>query len=174
MYNTGATTPVGDAQIGKTQDDALNDAETTAIGAIVAAYAGRDEATIDSILDLTVRLSDHFMSQSVGSTHTETATVIPATPLEVEVPIPAIEIEKSVTQEKVYCLCCGRGFAMLKRHLKAEHGLSEEQYRARFNLPEDYPLVAPSYSERKAKYAKEIGLGKYAREKGEGDRPSTI
>ena len=53
---------------------------------------------------------------------------------------------------------------MLKRHLKAEHGLTEDQYRAMFDLLEDFPLVAPNYSARKAKYAKKIGLGKYSRD----------
>jgi predicted transcriptional regulator len=53
---------------------------------------------------------------------------------------------------------------MLKRHLKAEHGLTEGQYRAQFGLDEAHPLVAPNYSSRKAEYAKRIGLGKYARE----------
>ena len=56
---------------------------------------------------------------------------------------------------------------MLKRHLKAEHGLTEDEYRARFDLPADMPLVAPNYSERKAAYAKRVGLGRYQRDTGE-------
>jgi predicted transcriptional regulator len=53
---------------------------------------------------------------------------------------------------------------MLKRHLKAEHGLTEENYRSMFSLPNDMPLVAPSYSARKAEYARSAGLGKHSRE----------
>ena len=56
---------------------------------------------------------------------------------------------------------------MLTRHLKAEHGLSEDEYRQIFALPEEFPLVAPKYSERKAAYAKQTGLGKYRRETGD-------
>lgn len=87
-------------------------------------------------------------------------------------PRPAIPIEQAVTEDKVYCLCCGRGFTMLKRHLKAEHGLTEDEYRALYGLPEDMPLVAPAYSERKAAYAKRVGLGKYQRDAGEGETPA--
>jgi predicted transcriptional regulator len=73
-------------------------------------------------------------------------------------------MEKAVTRDKVFCMCCGKGFKMLKRHIGAEHGLTEAQYRARFGLPADFPLVAPNYSEMKANYAKKAGLGKYSRQ----------
>ena len=68
-----------------------------------------------------------------------------------------------MTEDTIFCLCCGKGFKMLKRHLGAEHGLTEAEYRAMFNLPADMPLVAPSYSRKKAEYAKEAGFGKYSR-----------
>ena len=77
--------------------------------------------------------------------------------------IPVVSPDKAVTRSKVYCMCCGKGFKMLKRHIGAEHGLTEEQYRAKFGLPDDFPLVAPEYSEMKAKSAKKLGLGKYDR-----------
>ena len=76
---------------------------------------------------------------------------------------PALPPERAVTEDKVYCLCCGRGFKMLKRHLGAEHGLTEAEYRAMFNLPADLALVAPSYSRKKASHAKQAGFGKYDR-----------
>ena len=72
---------------------------------------------------------------------------------------------QSVTRDEIFCLCCGKGFKMLKRHLGAEHGMTEEDYRAAFDLPPSMPLVAPSYSERKAAYARKAGLGTYARER---------
>jgi predicted transcriptional regulator len=80
---------------------------------------------------------------------------------------PAVPINKAITQDKVFCLCCGKGFKMLKRHLGAEHDLTEAEYRTMFDLPEDLPLVAPSYSKKKANYAKKAGFGKYNR----GSRP---
>lgn len=133
-----------------------------AVSRIVASYAGRSDTTQDEILALAQRLIPVFSG-------TQTATSAPSQPMNAEVAqvksavSPAVPLENAVTDDKVYCLCCGRGFTMLKRHLKAEHGLTEEEYRAMFGLPEDFPLVAPKYSERKAAYAKKVGLGKYSR-----------
>lgn len=174
MSNTGASTPKGEEQVMTTEGVPLNIAETQAIGAIVAAYAGRDSSSISGILELTQKLSEHFGAHAYKQDLPASEASVVAMHAVSEPAIPAVEVSKSVTRDKIYCLCCGRGFAMLKRHLKAEHGLTEEQYRAKFDLPDAYPLVAPSYSERKAKYAKEVGLGKYAREKVEGEQPSPI
>ncbi|MGV6810846.1 MAG: MucR family transcriptional regulator [Brevirhabdus sp.] len=134
----------------------------TAISRIAAAFASRDSATIEEIVDLTVRLSDLMSRNTAQSTSTSAAAIAPT----MATVTPALKIEDAVNDDTVYCLCCGRGFTMLKRHLKAEHGLTEEQYRVQFGLPEDFPLVAPSYSERKAAYAREAGLGKYSRAAG--------
>ncbi|MEH6360443.1 MAG: MucR family transcriptional regulator [Amylibacter sp.] len=65
-------------------------------------------------------------------------------------PTPALPINQAVTQNQVFCLCCGKGFKMIKRHLGVEHGLTEGEYRKLFDLPESMPLVAPSYSDKKA------------------------
>ena len=77
--------------------------------------------------------------------------------------------EQPMTDDTIFCLCCGKGFKMLKRHLGAEHGLTEAEYRVMFNLAADAPLVAPSYSKRKAEYAKRAGLGKYSRDKSDNN-----
>jgi predicted transcriptional regulator len=131
---------------------------------IVSAFASRESATLTDILDLIRSLADP-VDQDVGRTASIKIAAGPpsATPLAVT---PAVPIEDSVTDDTVVCLCCGRSFTMLKRHLKAEHGLTEEQYRLKFGLPEDHPLVAPNYSVRKAEYAKRIGLGRYTRAAG--------
>ena len=120
------------------------------IGQIVAAFATRPDVDAAAIVDLLARL------------RREMGADVPAEPGLPRVE-PAIPIEKAMTRDKVFCLCCGKGFKMLKRHLGAEHGLSEAEYRAMFGLAEDVPLVAPSYSKRKAEYAKEAGFGKYSR-----------
>lgn len=134
-----------------------------AVAQVVASYAGRADVTQDDILTLAQRLIPVF-----ASTPAQSASQAPAADAAVatEKPIvkPAIALEKAVTDDKVYCLCCGKGFTMLKRHLKAEHGLTEDEYRTMFGLSEDFPLVAPKYSERKAAYAKKVGLGKYSRD----------
>lgn len=72
---------------------------------------------------------------------------------------PAVPIKKSVTDEYIVCLEDGRTFKSLKRHLRARYDLSPEQYRAKWGLPSDYPMVAPSYARARSNLAKAIGLG---------------
>ena len=109
------------------------------IADIVASFAGRPDASVDQIVDLYSRLS----------------TPHPAQP-------PSDETDPAGSDDTdalVYCLACGRGFKMLKRHLRTAHGLSEMEYRVRFGLREEHPLVAPEYSRRKAEQARLSGLG---------------
>ena len=73
---------------------------------------------------------------------------------------PAVPIRRSVHRDYVVCLECGWRGQMLKRHLATGHGLTVEQYRARWNLPRDHPMTAPGYSERRSGLAKEFGLGR--------------
>ncbi len=76
----------------------------------------------------------------------------------------AVSKAESVTHDQVYCMECGQGFSMLKRHLGQMHGLNPEEYRLRFGLASDHPLIAPEYSERKAELARELDFGKHERE----------
>ena len=92
---------------------------------------------------------------------------------EVEKRKPAIAISRSVTPEAVICLECGLSAKMLKRHLRTSHSLSPEEYRARWNLAGDYPLIAPLYSEERGRMAKEIGLGQ-SRRKGKAVRKARV
>lgn len=73
---------------------------------------------------------------------------------------PAVSIRASVKPEAITCLECGFKGKMLKRHLRTEHGMDEVEYRARWGLPGDYPMVAPNYSAKRAELAKQIGLGR--------------
>jgi predicted transcriptional regulator len=82
-----------------------------------------------------------------------------ATEVEVE-RTPAVPIRRSVHRDYVVCLECGWRAQMLRRHLDTGHGLSVDQYRARWNLPREHPIVAPGYSERRSGLAKQIGLGR--------------
>ena len=72
---------------------------------------------------------------------------------------PAVPIKKSVTQEYIICLEDGKKLKMLKRYLKTAHGMTPEQYRARWGLPASYPMVAPNYARQRSGLAKKIGLG---------------
>jgi predicted transcriptional regulator len=76
------------------------------------------------------------------------------------VPQPAVPIRRSVQQDYVVCLECGFHGQMLRRHLRVQHGLSVDEYRARWNLQSDHPVIAPAYSQRRSEIAKEIGLGR--------------
>jgi predicted transcriptional regulator len=83
-----------------------------------------------------------------------------------EKPTPAVPIKKSVQEDAVTCLECGRSAKMLKRHLSTAHGQSVEEYREKWNLPTDYPMVAPSYAAKRSELAKKIGLGRKPRKRG--------
>ena len=73
---------------------------------------------------------------------------------------PAVSIKSSITDEFLICLEDGKKFKSLKRHLRSKYGLSPEEYREKWALPYDYPMVAPSYALRRSALAKEMGLGK--------------
>ena len=73
---------------------------------------------------------------------------------------PAVPIRRSVTDDHIVCLEDGKKLKMLKRHLMTDHGLTPEQYRARWGLRPDYPMVAPNYSAQRQALAKQIGLGR--------------
>jgi predicted transcriptional regulator len=83
----------------------------------------------------------------------------PAPPQQ-EILKPAVPIRRSVTAEYIVCLEDGRKLKMLKRHLKATYGMTPDQYRTRWNLPADYPMVAPAYAGRRSDLAKASGLGR--------------
>lgn len=77
---------------------------------------------------------------------------------------PAISIRRSITPDYIVCLEDGKKLKMLKRHIRASYGMSPDDYRAKWGLPLDYPMVAPNYAEQRSNFAKKIGLG---RKKGE-------
>ncbi|HVM85815.1 MAG TPA: MucR family transcriptional regulator [Candidatus Binatia bacterium] len=72
---------------------------------------------------------------------------------------PAVSVKKSVTPDYIICLECGRKQKMLKRHLRTTYGLSPEQYRAKWGLPPEYPMVSPNYAKKRSSLARQIGLG---------------
>ncbi len=83
---------------------------------------------------------------------------------------PFVPIRRSVKKDQIICLECGKGHKMLKRHLGAAHNLTVDEYRLRWQLPSDYPVVAPDYAEVRSKMAKKIGLGKKTGRRGKRRR----
>jgi predicted transcriptional regulator len=72
---------------------------------------------------------------------------------------PAVSIKKSITNDYLICLEDGKKFKSLKRHLRTAYNMSPEQYREKWGLPQDYPMVAPNYAEARSQLAKQMGLG---------------
>ena len=118
---------------------------------IVAAHVSNNTV---SIADLPQLL------EQVYKTLANTGTVEPPA---VERPQPAAPIKKSVTPDYIICLEDGKKLKMLKRHLKTAYNMTPDEYRERWQLPSDYPMVAPNYARQRSTLAKEIGLGTRAR-----------
>ena len=78
-------------------------------------------------------------------------------------PKPAVPIKKSITDDYIYCLEDGKKLKMLKRHLRTAYNMTPEEYRVKWQLDPDYPMVAPNYAKRRSEFAKQIGLGQSAK-----------
>ncbi|WP_207480579.1 MucR family transcriptional regulator [Arenibaculum pallidiluteum] len=109
----------------------------------------------------TVAVSD--LPQLIDQVYKTLANVGNEPAPQVERPQPAVPIKKSVTPDYIICLEDGKKLKMLKRHLKTAYDMSPEEYRERWGLPADYPMVAPNYAKQRSRLAKQIGLGTRAR-----------
>ncbi len=89
----------------------------------------------------------------------KTLAIVGTTPAVPERPKPAVSIKKSVFPDYVVCLEDGKKLKMLKRHLKTSYNMTPDQYRERWGLPPEYPMVAPNYAKHRSALAKKIGLG---------------
>jgi predicted transcriptional regulator len=116
---------------------------------IVAAYVANNPVAQS---DLPKLIGDVYRSLS-GASH-----AVEQKPEEPELK-PAVPPRKSVTPDYIICLEDGKKFKSLKRHLRTHYDLSPEQYREKWNLPRDYPMVAPNYAKARSSLAKKIGLG---------------
>jgi predicted transcriptional regulator len=85
---------------------------------------------------------------------------LPGNDTQPQQPKPAVPVAKSVSDNFLICLEDGKKFKSLKRHLRTSYDMSPEEYRAKWDLPADYPMVAPGYSRQRSKLAKKMGLGR--------------
>ncbi|MDE1146202.1 MAG: MucR family transcriptional regulator [Azospirillaceae bacterium] len=135
--------------------DSNDDLQIIALtGKIVTSYVAGNSLAPTALPDLIKQVHDTLRRLV---TPEEVATT-PAEPL-----TPAVPIRKSVTPDYIVCLEDGRKLKMLKRHLRTAYGLSPEEYRVKWGLPTDYPMVAPNYAEQRSGLAKAIGLGQRSR-----------
>lgn len=118
---------------------------------VVSAFVANNSVSKDDLSTLILQVSDQFLILSNPILPVETI---------IEKPIPAVAVKKSYDSEVMTCLECGSQFKSLKRHLKSNHNLTPEEYRARWELPASYPMVAPAYAEKRSALAKTIGLGR--------------
>src|SRR6201992_3593577 len=88
----------------------------------------------------------------------------PPPPAPEPVRTPAVSVRKSIGDDYLICLEDGRKFKSLKRHLRTKYNMSPEEYRAKWSLPKDYPMVAPSYAKARSDLAKQMGLGQGGRQ----------
>ena len=126
---------------------------------IVSSHASNNQMSATELSDLirTVHSTLADLSGSVSSRKTSSEKKGAA--LE-ERPEPAVPINASVTGDAIICLEDGKSFKTLKRHLMTAYGMTPAQYRTRWNLPKDYPMVAPNYSAQRSQTAKRLGLGR--------------
>ena len=101
--------------------------------------------------------------QIIDSVHQALAGTRRQTP---EVPKPAVAVTKSVTPNEIFCLECGKGFKSIKRHIRAAHNMTPEDYRRKWNLAGDHPMVAPNYAVERSRLAKSLGLGTQPKQRG--------
>lgn len=130
----------------------VNDGALRMTTEIVAAFVGNNKATSEELVEL-IR-SVHRALAGLASGQIEKAG---------ERPKPAAPINKSVHDDYIICLEDGKKLKMLKRYLRSTYGMTPDEYRKRWGLPADYPMVAPSYAARRSEFAKRIGLGKGVR-----------
>jgi len=121
---------------------------------VVAAFVSRNALPADALPDL-IR-SVHQAIEGLS----RDAETLPA-----ERPKPAVAIGRSVQQDFIVCLEDGKKLKMLKRYLRSRYNLSPDEYRRRWGLAPDYPMVAPAYAARRSDFAKKIGLGRGVRRK---------
>ena len=114
---------------------------------IVAAHVANNKVEVESL---------PMLIQNVYKT---LATADSTTPTLATRPTPAVTVKQSIRPDFIVCLEHGKKLKMLKRYLKTTYNLTPEQYRERWNLPADYPMVAPNYARQRSKLAKAIGLG---------------
>jgi predicted transcriptional regulator len=128
----------------------VDDSNTTLVAEIVSAYVSNNSVAVADL------------SRIIGDVHAAVQRLVTNEPLpppaDVKL-VPAVPIKKSVMPDFITCLEDGKKFKSLKRHLATAFNMTPDEYRAKWDLPSSYPMVAPNYAARRSAVAKELGLG---------------
>ena len=119
---------------------------------IVSAYVSNNAVSANDLPNLINQVYSALVRVSAGKAEA------PAEPLK-----PAVPVKKSITPDYLICLEDGKKFKSLKRHLRTQYNMTPEQYREKWDLPPDYPMVAPNYAAARSHLAKQMGLGQQRR-----------
>lgn len=126
---------------------------------IVSAYVSNNTVNADALPGLISSIHSMLSQVSGGGVQPEP-----------EPQEPAVPVRKSISPDFLVCLEDGRKFKSLKRHLRTKYDMSPEEYRAKWGLPKDYPMVAPNYAKARSDLAKQMGLGQGGRKPARGGR----
>jgi predicted transcriptional regulator len=141
----------------ETETDGLSKSDVLRLSAdIVTAYVGRNAVGVSGLQDVLTQVFDAMARLG----EPPVPTIAPQRQK------PAVPITRSVQQDHIVCLEDGKQLKMLKRYLRSRFDMSPEDYRRKWGLPPDYPMVAPAYAERRSAFAKQIGLGRGVRRRG--------
>lgn len=136
-------------------DNTTSESDLVAVAAeLVSSYVAANQIPASELPALIRKVHETLSELSGSMPAAEAVTEPPPRPK------PAVPVSKSVTPDAIICLEDGKAFKTLKRHLKTSYNMTPEEYRARWNLPDDYPMVAPNYSKQRAETARRIGLGR--------------
>lgn len=122
------------------------------------------------VLEMTTSIVSSFLANNsvpaselpelIKAVHGTIVSLSKGEPAREDAPVPAVSVAKSITPDYLVCLEDGRKLKMLKRYLRSRYDMTPEAYRARWNLPAEYPMVAPNYAKIRSQHARDIGLGK--------------
>jgi predicted transcriptional regulator len=135
-------------------EDTGNDNYIELTADIVSAYVSNNSVQANDIPSLINQVHSALMRVSTGQNEA------PMEPLK-----PAVPVKKSITPEYIVCLEDGKKFKSLKRHLRTQYNMTPEQYRDKWDLAADYPMVAPNYAAARSQLAKQMGLGQQRRKR---------
>jgi predicted transcriptional regulator len=135
-----------------------------------------DNANNDTLIELAADIVSAYVSNNtvpateltglIGDVYGALKRTAGGEPIVTNEPLkPAVPVKKSITPDYIVCLEDGKKFKSLKRHLRTHYDLTPEQYREKWGLPADYPMVAPNYAEARSQLAKKMGLGQQRRKR---------